>query len=75
VQQFGGENVDGVDFAMFSQNVNKFADTKWFGDDDTQTRKQIQKDSLESQTDSHSSDADAGNQRKNLNAELLQHNQ
>jgi hypothetical protein len=38
---FGRENIAGLDFAMFSQDINKFSYAKRFGDDNTQTRKKI----------------------------------
>lgn len=75
VQEFSRENIDSVDFAMFSKNLDELPNTKRFGDDNTQTWEKIELYPLKGQVGSNSSDAETSDQGKYLNAELLQHHQ
>src|SRR5262249_6644922 len=68
----GREQLDLGDIAANVQELDIFADTVWLGEDDREPRHEIAEHALQGDADSEPGHADAGDQRRDLEAELVE---
>src|SRR5437899_12629339 len=73
MDQLGGEQLDAGDLAVDAGNFDVFADAKWLGEDDGQTGHDVAEHALHRQPNADATYANTGNQRRDLDANLVEH--